>query len=270
MNDYDLQFMNNRNDLKFWEQYDRIYKDNVLNDDPYFGLNIDCRFHTVESLASFAKGPIYISINVQSLLSKYDQLVEFINELYAAKISIDVIAVQEIWDICYPELVNIPGFQTLAYKTRRNMRGGGVGFYVRNNLNFQVLEELSPFANKIFESLTINLTYPASKKSVLLTCAYRSNGIIPHMPPSQQLDEFFGMFGDLLAQIQNSNKESYIFIDANLNLLDLNSAENQNYLNLLFATGFLQGIVKATRIQNLSKSLIDHILFNKIASNIAS
>jgi hypothetical protein len=68
------------------------------------------------------------------------------------------------------------------------------------------------------------------------------------MPPSQQLDEFFGMFGDLLAQIQNSNKESYIFIDANLNLLELNSAENQNYLNLLFASGFLQGIVKATRI----------------------
>jgi hypothetical protein len=78
------------------------------------------------------------------------------------------------------------------------------------------------------------------------------------------------MFGDLLAQIQNSNKESYIFIDANLNLLDLNCAENQNYLNLLFASGFLQGIVKATRIQNLSKSLINHILFNKIANNVAS
>ncbi len=131
MNDYDLQTINNRSDLKFWEQYDRIYKDNVLNDDPYFGLNIHCKYHTVESLATFVKCPIYISINIQSLHSKYEQLVEFISELYAANISVDVIAVQEIWDIRYPELVNIPGFQPLVHKSRRNMRGGSsLGRYV--------------------------------------------------------------------------------------------------------------------------------------------
>jgi hypothetical protein len=71
-------------------------------------------------------------------------------------ISVDVIAVQEIWDIRYPEIVTLPGFKPLIFKKRRNMRGGGVGFFIRENLTGDIIEELSPFVNKIFESLTIS------------------------------------------------------------------------------------------------------------------
>jgi hypothetical protein len=85
---------------------------------------------------------------------------------------------------------------------------------------------------------------------------------LPNLSQSQQLEEFYGIFGDLLAQLQASNKDSYLFMDANINLLELNNLEPQNYMNLLFAFGFLQSVVKATRIQNISKSLIDHILVN--------
>jgi hypothetical protein len=48
------------------------------------------------------------------------------------------------------------------------MRGGGVGFYVRNGISAEIIENLSPFENKIIEALTIKLTYPGNK-SVLLT-----------------------------------------------------------------------------------------------------
>ncbi len=63
------------------------------------------------------------------------------------------------------------------------MRGGGVGFYIRENLSAKIIEELSPFQNKIFESITIQLSYPTSSKSVLLTSAYRSNGTILDVTP---------------------------------------------------------------------------------------
>ncbi|MFN9907579.1 MAG: hypothetical protein ACK56F_15890, partial [bacterium] len=43
-----------------------------------------------------------------------------------------------------------------------------------------------------------------------------------------------------------------------------------SYMNMLFACGYLQGIFKATRIQNNSKTLIDHIHFNNIRTNIQS
>jgi len=78
------------------------------------------------------------------------------------------------------------------------------------------------------------------------------------------------MLGDLLAQIQYSNKEFYIFIDANINLLELNNAKPHYYWNLLFASGLLHGIVKATCIQNASKSIIDHVLFKNIEKDIFS
>jgi hypothetical protein len=42
------------------------------------------------------------------------------------------------------------------------MRGGGVGFYIREGLNANIVENLSPFENKIFESITVQLSYPSS------------------------------------------------------------------------------------------------------------
>ncbi len=94
-------------------------------------------------------------------------------------------------------LIYLHGFKPLIYKKRRNMRGGGVGFYIRNNLNGAIVEELSPFENKIFESLTIELSYPSSKKPVLLTNAYRSNGTIQNVTQTQQMEQFLEIFGDL-------------------------------------------------------------------------
>jgi hypothetical protein len=84
------------------------------------------------------------------------------------------------------------------------------------------------------------------------------------------MEQFFELFGDLVLKLQDTSKESYIFIDANINLLELASTDSQNYLNLLFAAGYLQGILKATRIQNLSNSLVDHIHFNNPSKNIVS
>jgi hypothetical protein len=43
------------------------------------------------------------------------------------------------------------------------MRGGGVGFYIKDHLNAQVIDELSPLENKIIKALTITLSYPDKK-----------------------------------------------------------------------------------------------------------
>jgi hypothetical protein len=106
---------------------------------------------------------IFLSINIQSLMSKHSQLVSEIAEMEDKNLHIDVIAIQETWDVRYPDLLSLPGFNKLLFKKRRNMRGGGVGFYERNGLNAEILEPLSPFVNKIIEALTIQLTYPDNK-----------------------------------------------------------------------------------------------------------
>jgi hypothetical protein len=84
------------------------------------------------------------------------------------------------------------------------------------------------------------------------------------------MEQFFEIFSDLILRLQETNRESYILMDANINLLDIDNLDARQYMNLLFAAGYLQGIFKATRIQNQSKSLIDNIHFNNIRENILS
>jgi hypothetical protein len=90
-------------------------------------MQISSNFYDIESLSctEFAKKkPIYLSINIQSLQSKFEQLRTELNDFESKNISIDIIALQEIWDVNYPELFDIPGYKPLICKMRRGMRGG--------------------------------------------------------------------------------------------------------------------------------------------------
>jgi hypothetical protein len=157
-----LEAINRRADLNFFECYNQIYRDDVLNDYPYFGIDLTCNYIDVNSIYSLPSSPLFLSINIQSLHSKHEQLVHLLHEFHKLNKTVDVIAVQEIWEVRYPELLIIPGFKQLMFKRRRNMRGGGVGFFVREGLSATIIDECSPFKNKIFESITIQVSYSSS------------------------------------------------------------------------------------------------------------
>jgi len=147
-----LDVLNHNENLDFFTGYNRIYHDTVLDDNPYYGMQISSKFYDIESLASaefIRNRPIFLSINIQSLQSKFEQLRSELDECASKNISIDVIALQEIWDVSHPELFVIPGYKPLICKKRRGMRGGGVGFFVKDHLSVQILEENSPFENKL-------------------------------------------------------------------------------------------------------------------------
>jgi hypothetical protein len=124
------------------------------------------------------------------------------------------------------------------------MRGGGVGFYIRSGINFKIIDNLSPFEQKIFESLTIQLSY--NDKSILLTSAYCSNGAFPNMTANQQLESFYAIFGELLHNLGNRRLPSYVFIDSNIDLLNLQAEQPKNYLNTILSNCFLQLTMKGT------------------------
>jgi hypothetical protein len=105
------------------------------------------------------KKPIYLNINILSLMSKHESLKSFAINLLSKQVPVDVIALQEIWSIIYIELVHIPGFQPLTYSSRAGMRGGGVGFYMRDGLHFEKINNLSTFVEKTFECLSVEVQY---------------------------------------------------------------------------------------------------------------
>jgi hypothetical protein len=80
------------------------------------------------------------------------------------------------------------------------------------------------------------------------------------MTANQQLESFQAIFGELLHNLSNRRLPSYVFIDSNIDLLNLHAEHSKNYLNTILSNGFLQLTMKGTQIKNQSKSLIDQIL----------
>ncbi len=66
----------------------------MINDDPYFGIEISSLFHDSTSLSNACgkyKLCVFLSINIQSLMSKHEQLVLELDELKQKNVTIDAI-----------------------------------------------------------------------------------------------------------------------------------------------------------------------------------
>ena len=199
-----------------------------------------------------------LSLNICSLMSKHQNLLSFINELTNKNINITVIALQEVWNVPYPELVTIPGFN-LVFKQRKHTTGGGVAFYVKNEFTCKIVDHLSVFIEKEFECLTI-ATY-INRNKILLSNIYRSLTPSNNLTQNDHADLFIDHLGTHLHNLSLLNQDSYVFTDSNINLLKLNYSQSVAlYLETIYSNGFLQKVGKATRIAGQSYSLIDHIL----------
>ena len=234
----------------------------------YSMLTIDSNFYDSDSFISKFKGsnkPLFLNINIQSLNSKFEKLKCFIANITNKNIVIDIIALQETWHVRYPQLLLLPGFQPLIFSNRKKGRGGGVGFYVRNGLCAKIVDSMTYNIDKIFESITLDISYTSSltKRHYLVSCIYRSPTTVQGLTNSQQHDEFIDKLDTLLTDLNNCNRDAYVFTDTNINLLNYhNNPLVSNYMTTLTNTGFLLNNFRATRIQNGNSSLIDHILSN--------
>jgi hypothetical protein len=60
-------------------------------------------------------GPLIISLNIQSLSSKFNHLKILIDRLLNVNLPLDMIILQETWGLKYPSQLNLPGFPSLSY-----------------------------------------------------------------------------------------------------------------------------------------------------------
>jgi len=256
-------------DLNNSEKYDLsgplelfLLDDDVPN--PYLGVTLNSLFYDIPSIASKFKNttcPIFLSLNVQSLPSKYEQLKSLICSLMQCGVPIYAIALQEIWNIPHLDDLALPGFN-LIVNMRKKSRGGGVGFYIRENTKCNVIKHLTVMNEKIFESIAAEVFI--NKKKYILANYYRSPNSPPNFTPSEAINDFIEHLHGFLNSINNSDCQSYVFSDTNINVLKLlNDQTASNYFNTTTINGFLMTNTKASRIQGLSYGLLDHILTNK-------
>ena len=125
--------------------------------------------------------------------------------------------------------------------------------------------EISPFEEKIFECLTIEIMH--KKKKSIVSNIYRT----PASINSNLTSTFITALENHLENISQLGASSYIFLDSNLNLFKLNDSDGANkYFNTILSAGFKQVIKKATRILGITYSLIDHVLVNANLENFES
>ena len=176
-------------------------------------------------------------------MSKHSELKDFLYELSANKVPAYIIALQETWTIHHPHLINIPGYKFI-HQHRKDMKGGGVGFYVKENLSFKVSEKHTTFIPKIFECLSIEISI--SNKKNIFSSIYRS--------PSSKAEDFHAFIAhldSLLFNLASNNTPAYICLDSNINLLNMCSSHTHfPYLSTINDSSFIQCIEKATRVHN--------------------
>jgi len=198
-----------------------------------------------------------ISINIQSLASKYTKLNAFIQNFNTNNLPV-VILIQELWHIEDPNLFNLQGYHGLLARTRKG-RGGGVGIYIRKDIEFKLLDSI--FHERVFESFAAEIIL--NKKKINIASLYRPNTVPSHLTAAEQSELFFDYLTNLIDSLICEDKKCIIGGDFNLDLLKY--PDNQNvstYLDITFAAGLLHTVHKPTRVQNGHFSCIDHFLTN--------
>jgi len=107
----------------------------------------------------------------------------------------------------------------------------------------------------------VEIQYP--NKSIIISNVYHSPNPPSNCTVQAHSMHFLELLDAHLSDLSDSNKESFVFLDSNIDLLKVNESTIANdYMDVNISNGFLQLISRATRIQGNHVSLIDHILSN--------
>ncbi|ESN96789.1 hypothetical protein HELRODRAFT_163912 [Helobdella robusta] len=186
-------------------------------------------------------------INIRSLIHKADELFDYLNNFVC---TFDVVAITETWiNDSTEDLICMNGFKFIG-KNRLSKHGGGVGFYVSNNLTFKTRDDLNKLGGLDFETFAIELKTDPSTKNFVIVVSYR--------PPSCNAIYYLQQLEIILQQIDVENKHVVITGDLNIDMSDTNDDVNKMYLCQLFTCySFDQLITLPTRISVEKQSIID-------------
>jgi exonuclease III len=190
-----------------------------INDSPYSDCNIKCNY--IDEVGYYeqyknCKDLAIMSLNVQSLPSKFSEFSEMIAFMYKYNCSPDVICIQETWKIVDPDLFCLPGYHCPIFKIRENRQGGGVAIYIKDFYTFSIIDKYSSSIDKVVDSLFVEIRTICKKKYVIGNF-YRTNTKYTSFSEKNQFNTFMDFLNNVLTDINDSNVPTYITGDFNLN-----------------------------------------------------
>ena len=181
--------------------------------------------------------------------------------MHGESFSFDILGISKIFKCQDDERLSLPGYHKLITQCRDDGLRGGVGLFIKDNINYKVREDISVFTPHIFESLFIEIIQQNEKKTQLLSLF--TGQILNH----EHIDIFAATLFDLMGLVDKDTKHCVIMGDMNIDLLEFGfHNKTSDYLDNIFSHGFLPTITKPTRISHTSATLIDHIYTNNITT----
>ena len=182
-------------DDDFFRDKETASFDEKINDDAY-------KTDPVASWKAFNKRGLHlIHLNINSLLSKIDELQEIARKTRATVIGITE---SKLDGSVLDGEINIDGYKLV--RSDRNRHGGGVACYIRNDISFSVRGDFSSEIENIFLDILLPKTKP-----ILIGILYR--------PPDQS--KFLDNLSTSISQTCSFNEEEvYILGDLNINLIN--------------------------------------------------
>lgn len=184
-----------------------------------------------------------LQINIRSLNHNFDELLVFLSQF---ENNFHCIVLSETFDLKDKDLqfFNIPGYN-IFYNMGSINKNDGCVMYINSQINSQV---------NIIQISQINVIkadlFNFGGKHITILATYRPPSSCPYAF-NTSLDSYLRL---------NNIKSDLCFFVGDLNIDILSNAEYTNeYLNILSEHGFKSLINEHTRIQNESKSCLDHI-----------
>lgn len=188
-----------------------------------------------------------LHMNIRSVRKNIDQFCIFLQNIDS---EVDIIILTEA--LLHDDLptYNIPSYLSVSAKGKLT-RNEGVIIYYKEHLKINIPNiEIAQCT-----SLLIEIETPKNEKFSILGI-YRTPSIQDTIPFEESLHK-------LLTKTKNQMKP-IIVGDINIDISDKLSFKCENYLNMLSEHGYISCINDYTRVQNNSKSCIDHIFIPEI------
>ena len=268
MNDISLGQIEKDKQFHFNTKYDEEHEffHDIGNSCKYYDVS-----ELVENFSKLKRGFSIYSHNIRSINGHWNDILDTIAQNQPIKFS--VLAFQEIWSV--QRTYEIPGYNKFEYITRdKNTSpnpncGGGVGFFVDKNLDYELLNIDSAFVPHVYESIWIKVKVKNGADKII------GNIYRPNSAPKADLERAIEIHNNILQNFQNNREfskcEVIVCSDFNLNLLNFETHRStETYINNLISKSFFPLITMPTRIKQQSATLIDHIWGNKIRDNSMS
>ena len=166
-----------------------------------------------------------------------------------------IIGISETWLRDWNcDLYNIEGY-TLVECHRPARTGGGVGFYLKSGIPFQLRSDLV-IENESCEFIFVEIKKEIfqQSKNIIIAVIYR--------PPGTDLKAFNDDVNELLNALKKENKLFYLMGDYKINLLNYGKhVETNEFVDMLHSHSFISLINRPTRIKKQSATLIDNIFY---------